>query len=80
MDDQARAALKEFSPLIARWFADKHGSPTAVQARAWAALREGSHVLVSAPTGTGKTLAAFLLRIGRAICLPAAGPEQRHPA
>ena len=49
-----------FHPLIATWFAERLGAPTEVQERAWPAIAAGRHVLVSAPTGTGKTLAAFL--------------------
>ena len=36
------------------------GEPTEVQEKAWPEIAAGAHVLVSAPTGTGKTLAAFL--------------------
>ena len=53
-------ALRGFSPETARWFAGQVGVPTAVQREAWPAIASGAHVLVSAPTGTGKTLSAFL--------------------
>ena len=43
------------------------GEPTEVQERAWPAIARGDHVLVSAPTGTGKTLAAFLWGIDRLV-------------
>lgn len=49
-----------FHPETARWFAERYGAPTDVQLRAWPIIAEGGHVLVTAPTGTGKTLAAFL--------------------
>ncbi|MFN0006856.1 MAG: DEAD/DEAH box helicase [Planctomycetota bacterium] len=52
--------LQPFHPTIARWFADRLGEPTAPQQRGWPAIRSGAHVLIAAPTGTGKTLAAFL--------------------
>ena len=42
-----------------RWFAETLGEPTAIQKRAWPAIRRGSHVLLSAATGQGKTLAAW---------------------
>ena len=53
-------ALSTFHPAVAGWFSERFESPTAVQARVWAAARAGRHALVSAPTGSGKTLAAFL--------------------
>ncbi len=49
-----------FHPAIERWFSETLGTPTAVQQRGWAAVREGRHTLIAAPTGSGKTLAAFL--------------------
>ncbi len=42
-------------------FQDTLGEPTLVQKEAWPAIAEGRHVLVSAPTGTGKTLSAFFV-------------------
>jgi ATP-dependent Lhr-like helicase len=52
-----------FHPLIKRWFRERVGTPTEVQADAWPVIAGGEHVLVTAPTGTGKTLAAFLWAI-----------------
>lgn len=57
--------LSLFHPRIARWFRERVGSPTDVQAQAWPAIAEGRHVLATAPTGSGKTLAAFLWAIDR---------------
>ena len=56
-----------FHPLTVQWFSDRLGIPTDVQARAWPILATGGHVLVTAPTGTGKTLAAFLGAIDRLL-------------
>jgi ATP-dependent helicase Lhr and Lhr-like helicase len=55
--------LHGFHPLVARWFEEALGTPTAAQLRGWAAIREGRHTLIAAPTGSGKTLAAFLSAI-----------------
>ena len=52
--------LSRFHPAVSRWFARRFGQPTEVQLRAWPAIGEGSHTLIAAPTGAGKTLAAFL--------------------
>ena len=46
--------------MIHDWFARRHGQPTPIQAAAWPVIAEGRHVLIVSPTGTGKTLAAFL--------------------
>ena len=54
-----------FSPLTNQWFKNNLGEPTAVQSEAWPAIAAGRHALVSAPTGTGKTLSAFLVFIDR---------------
>lgn len=44
-----------------RWFAAAFpGGPTLIQALAWPAIARGENALLVAPTGTGKTLAAFL--------------------
>lgn len=52
--------LSIFHPLIRQWFRDTFGLPSDIQARAWPLIAEGKHVLVTAPTGSGKTLTAFL--------------------
>ncbi len=52
--------LTGFHPLIAQWFASSVGRPTDVQQRAWPAIRAGVDALIAAPTGSGKTFAAFL--------------------
>lgn len=57
--------LKIFSEPTARWFAETFGKATKVQEEAWPAIAAGKPVLVSAPTGTGKTLSAFLVFIDR---------------
>src|SRR5438552_9445945 len=49
-----------FHPAIARWFERTFGSPTEPQVRGWPAIQSGRHELISAPTGSGKTIAAFL--------------------
>ena len=53
-------SLSRFHPLIAEWFHRQVGHPTDVQVQAWPAIQSGSDVLIAAPTGSGKTFAAFL--------------------
>jgi ATP-dependent Lhr-like helicase len=68
----AAAALATLATPAAEWFASRFGEPTEVQRLAWPLLADGRHVLVSAPTGTGKTLAAFLPILGRLATDPPA--------
>lgn len=49
-----------FHPLVADWFTRHVGQPTDIQSRAWPRIAAGEHVLAVAPTGSGKTLTAFL--------------------
>ena len=53
-------ALQDFHPAVARWFERRFGTPTAAQVAAWPPIRAGRDTLVAAPTGSGKTLTAFL--------------------
>ncbi len=52
--------LKLLRPYTADWFKAKYGSLTPPQRMAIPLIKARANVLVSAPTGTGKTLAAFL--------------------
>ena len=68
-------ALTLFHPLVRAWFTGSYGNPTDIQARAWPLIAEGRHVLLTAPTGSGKTLTAFLWALDRF----ATGPGRRVP-
>jgi ATP-dependent Lhr-like helicase len=59
--------LDSFHPAVAAWFSRTFDAPTAAQALAWPALQAGRHVLVAAPTGSGKTFAAFLAAIDQLV-------------
>ncbi len=59
--------LSGFHPVVARWFAERLGEPTAAQRRGWAAIRDGRDTLIAAPTGSGKTLAAFLIELDQLL-------------
>ncbi len=56
-----------FHPLIARWFREEVGEPTDIQLKTWPAAAEEKHLLITAPTGCGKTLAAFLWALNQLI-------------
>lgn len=58
-------SLKLFDSYTVQWFQNTLGEPTKVQELAWPAIAKGLDTLVSAPTGTGKTLSSFLVFIDR---------------
>jgi ATP-dependent helicase Lhr and Lhr-like helicase len=64
---QNKSALNHFHPLVANWFAESIGMPTDLQILAWPQIAGGEHVLITAPTGSGKTMAAFLWAINELI-------------
>ncbi|WP_067562121.1 ATP-dependent helicase [Nocardia acidivorans] len=57
--------MDRFSPATREWFDGAFPAPTAAQLGAWEAIAAGQHTLVVAPTGSGKTLSAFLWAIDR---------------
>src|SRR6266511_1706813 len=56
-------SLSQFHPAIERWFSNRFAEPTEPQQRAWPVIQQGGDVLIAAPTGSGKTFAAFLSAI-----------------
>jgi ATP-dependent helicase Lhr and Lhr-like helicase len=67
-DVTAKAAmLARFHPLVRKWFKESFGAPSAPQREGWPAIASGAHTLILAPTGTGKTLAAFLWELNELI-------------
>ncbi|GAB3371794.1 DEAD/DEAH box helicase [Lysobacter rhizosphaerae] len=56
-------SLSGFHPAVSAWFERAFPGPTEAQALAWPAIRSGRNTLVAAPTGSGKTLTAFLSAI-----------------
>ncbi|GAA4403176.1 ATP-dependent helicase [Ornithinibacter aureus] len=67
--------LDRFSPATAAWFRGSFSAPTAAQEGAWDAISSERHALVVAPTGSGKTLSAFLWALDRLASEPV--PEER---
>jgi ATP-dependent helicase Lhr and Lhr-like helicase len=53
-------ALSLFHPITAKWFRAVFDGPTAPQVEGWPPIARGESTLILAPTGTGKTLTAFL--------------------
>jgi ATP-dependent Lhr-like helicase len=56
-------SLRQFHPVIARWFEERVGVPTPPQVMGWPVIGAAKSALILAPTGSGKTLAAFLAAI-----------------
>ncbi|MGK4005754.1 DEAD/DEAH box helicase [Sorangium sp. So ce1036] len=56
-----------FHPVVDRWFRSRFGAPAPAQERAWPVIASGRDTLICAPTGAGKTLAAFLFCLDRLV-------------
>ena len=65
--------LAAFSPVTRTWFERAFEAPTPAQELGWPAIATGEHVLIQAPTGSGKTLTAFLSAIDRLTANPGNG-------
>jgi ATP-dependent Lhr-like helicase len=61
------SALSSFHPAVGTWFERSLGAPTLAQSRGWAEIASGKDTLIAAPTGHGKTLAAFLWSIDNLV-------------
>lgn len=47
-------------PYVAQWFREKYGSFTPPQKASIPTIKANENVLISSPTGSGKTMAAFV--------------------
>ena len=70
----AKSPLASFHPIVGEWFAERFGAPSAPQRMGWPAIASGAHALILAPTGTGKTLAAFMWELNQLIVRGLEGP------
>ena len=68
--------LDRFTPATQDWFRGAFSAPTPAQTGAWEAISAGKHALVVAPTGSGKTLSAFLWAIDSVFRERMAASEQ----
>lgn len=68
--------LDRFTLATQDWFRGAFTAPTPAQAGAWEAISAGKHALVVAPTGSGKTLSAFLWAIDSVFRERADLPEE----
>ncbi len=70
-------ALDRFSEPTRTWFAAAFAAPTPAQEGAWESISKGNNALVVAPTGSGKTLSAFLWSLDRLLTEPVPPAKQR---
>src|SRR3989454_712525 len=66
--------LSGFHPAVTRWFGERFSAPTEPQRHAWPVIQAGRDALIAAPTGSGKTFAAFLTAIDSLVRQGLDGP------
>ena len=74
---KADATLDPFHPAVREWFASSFPAPTKAQELGWPAIARGDWTLITAPTGSGKTLTAFLWALDRLMFTPRPPKERR---
>src|SRR3954465_15092286 len=71
--------LAQFTPQVREWFRralppppppPTPAAPPPARAQGWPAIATGEPLLISAPTGSGKTIAAFLYGLDRFLAHP----------
>ena len=63
--DRKIDCMEGFSERTRRWFDASFEAPTPAQQAGWPTIASGAHTLICAPTGSGKTLSAFLWGIDK---------------
>ena len=69
--------LTRFHPAVGAWFTSVFARPTRSQVLGWPAIARGESTLILAPTGSGKTLTAFLWALDRLMFEPAPPKARR---
>ncbi|MFZ2490879.1 MAG: DEAD/DEAH box helicase, partial [Thermoanaerobaculia bacterium] len=72
-----RQALELFHPAVREWFTASFAAPTRAQQLGWPAIAGGNWTLIFAPTGSGKTLTAFLWALDRLMFTTVPPRDQR---
>jgi ATP-dependent Lhr-like helicase len=76
----ARVAIDPLAPFheaVRTWFTSAFEAPTRPQALGWAPIARGESTLILAPTGSGKTLTAFLWCLNGLMFAPAPDKASR---
>ncbi|MDQ3279862.1 MAG: DEAD/DEAH box helicase [Acidobacteriota bacterium] len=69
--------LEPFHPAVREWFTASFPAPTKAQQLGWPAIAKGDWTLIFAPTGSGKTLTAFLWALDRLMFTPRPEKDRR---
>src|ERR1051325_9749808 len=69
--------MSSFHPAVAEWFSAAYAAPTKAQEMGWPPIARGEWTLIFAPTGSGKTLTAFLWALDRLMFVPPPPKERR---
>jgi ATP-dependent helicase Lhr and Lhr-like helicase len=69
--------MSSFHPAVLEWFSASYPAPTKAQEMGWPPIARGEWTLIFAPTGSGKTLTAFLWALDRLMFVPAPPKERR---
>src|SRR4051794_2179550 len=70
-------AVEKFHPAVQAWFTTSFDEPTRAQTLGWPSIASGDWTLISAPTGSGKTLTAFLWALDRLMFSPVPPKKER---
>src|SRR5207249_1949313 len=73
----AMSVMELFHPAVRAWFTSAFDAPTKPQSLGWPAIARGDSTLILAPTGSGKTLTAFLWCLDRLMFSPAPPKAKR---
>src|SRR5947208_13858616 len=69
--------MSSFHPAVTEWFSAAYPAPTKAQEMGWPPIARGEWTLIFAPTGSGKTLTAFLWALDRLMFVPPPPKERR---
>ncbi|MBK5258997.1 MAG: DEAD/DEAH box helicase [Thermoanaerobaculia bacterium] len=77
MKGRKKGAIAPFHPAVHEWFGASFPEPTRAQQLGWPSIASGQWTLICAPTGSGKTLTAFLWALDRLMFAPVPQKSER---
>ncbi len=66
-------SLESLNPFVRKWFVGKYREPTPPQRYSFRLIGEGKNLLITAPTGSGKTFSAFMAVMSNLMNMAIAG-------